>query len=238
MDLDASFERAFGINHNPMYLYSGASQSKVVRNPIFWAQSNPISTRAQQFTWHYRYASGWGRRKAGLVLSRSDQCEIAFKTWVNPSTWLYLVTAARTSFPTTLLIISRSGCRTIYVCKEADGEWDWWPCRYRTRQVKCLTWWRIKMSPCSVLLGWQRTRSLYRGTSSLAPDLITFGNIRRERFHEYHEGVFWQEESGEGPQCRVEDSRCQWGKPYHSTFRVGRMWLGSSQSRRDIAKNQ
>ena len=34
MDLDASFERAFGVNQRPMYLYSGASQSMVVGNQV------------------------------------------------------------------------------------------------------------------------------------------------------------------------------------------------------------
>ena len=33
-DLDASFERAFGANHRPMYLYSGASRSMVVGNQV------------------------------------------------------------------------------------------------------------------------------------------------------------------------------------------------------------
>ena len=34
MDLDASFERAFGVNRRPMYLYSGASRSMVVGNQV------------------------------------------------------------------------------------------------------------------------------------------------------------------------------------------------------------
>ena len=34
MDLDASFERAFGNNQRPMYLYSGASRSMVVGNQV------------------------------------------------------------------------------------------------------------------------------------------------------------------------------------------------------------
>ena len=34
MDLDASFERAFGVNQRPMYLYSGASRSMVVGNQV------------------------------------------------------------------------------------------------------------------------------------------------------------------------------------------------------------
>ena len=34
MDLDASFERAFGSNHLPMYLYSGTSRSMIVGNQV------------------------------------------------------------------------------------------------------------------------------------------------------------------------------------------------------------
>ena len=34
MDLDASFEKAFGNNHRPMYLYSGSSQSMIVGNQV------------------------------------------------------------------------------------------------------------------------------------------------------------------------------------------------------------
>ena len=34
MDLDASFEKAFGNNQRPMYLYSGSSRSMIVGNQV------------------------------------------------------------------------------------------------------------------------------------------------------------------------------------------------------------
>ena len=34
MDLDASFEKAFGSNQHPMYLYSGSSLSMIVDNQV------------------------------------------------------------------------------------------------------------------------------------------------------------------------------------------------------------
>ncbi len=50
MDLDASFEKAFGNNHRPMYLYSGSSRSMIVGNQVTdLLREVPYSTRDRYF---------------------------------------------------------------------------------------------------------------------------------------------------------------------------------------------
>ena len=49
-DLDASFEKAFGNNQRPMYLYSGASQSMIVGNQVtYLIREVPYSLRDRYF---------------------------------------------------------------------------------------------------------------------------------------------------------------------------------------------
>ena len=157
---DEAYHHAFGgtvasttPHRSPLFVYSNVGQSMVTSNQVtdMLREIPRDATKMYYEPKHILYLpvrvdimdiieTQLAENNGKLVDFASGVTTVTlhFKYELVIFTLLYRVTAARPSFRTTLPIVSRSVYPIPSDWKEVDGKWDWWPCRYRTRRVKCL----------------------------------------------------------------------------------------------------